>query len=48
MGSGSPPGPRPPDPDPVRVADTVHLADHGQALVAHEIRLGIRQATPSL
>ncbi len=33
---------------PVRVADTVHLADHGQALVAHEIRLGIRQATPSL
>ncbi len=33
---------------PVRVADTVHLADHGQALVAHEIRLGIHQATPTL
>ena len=31
-------------PAPVRVADTVHLADHGQALVAHEIRLGIRRA----
>ena len=31
-------------PAPVRVADTVHLADHGQALVAHEIRLGIRGA----
>ena len=29
---------------PVRVADTVHLADHGQALVAHEIHLGIRRA----
>jgi hypothetical protein len=35
-------------PAPVRVADTVHLADHGPALVAHEIHLGIRQATPSL
>ena len=31
-------------PAPVRVADTVHLADHGQALVANEIRLGIRRA----
>ncbi len=31
-------------PAPVRVADTVHLADLGQALVAHEIHLGISRA----
>ena len=35
-------------PAPVRVRDTVHLADHGQALVANEIRLRIRQVIPSL
>jgi hypothetical protein len=29
---------------PVRVADTVHLAPHGQGLVAHEIDLGIARA----
>ena len=35
-------------PAPVRVADTVHLADHGQALVANEIRLRISRVIPSL
>ena len=29
---------------PVRVADTVHLAAHGQGLVAREIRFGIARA----